>query len=341
MVCRTMPAPTRRPRPAFTLVELLVVIGIIALLIGILLPALGKARRAAMEAIDMSNLRQWGLGFQMYADQNHGLLPSDGPGGTPTDPVVPAAATAGPTATAATYSLDSYNYWFNAIPPFVGGRSYAQMLYDDAGGLTLDAGRGEQERSSSARWRTRPAARWRPTSTADTKYFAVTGKITDATMAAPHGPANSGLPVNTVSKFKNFMCYVFNSKLFGTANNGVDYQTWKISQLHPSSSVVLMTEKLMSNREYALPAQAASTHISAAQGYTNNIAQLKACWSRFTTRHRGGGFLLFADGHVAWYGWQSLQPTLNAVNSNQADANHPGYGVIWNPKSGVGNSSAD
>lgn len=64
---------------AFTLVELLVVIGIIALLIGILIPALSRARKAAQETQCMSNLRQFGVGFEVYADANKGLLAQDGP----------------------------------------------------------------------------------------------------------------------------------------------------------------------------------------------------------------------------------------------------------------------
>ena len=60
---------------AFTLVELLVVIGIIALLIGILLPALSGARESAKSVSCLSNLRQMSMSAQAYVNENQGLYP--------------------------------------------------------------------------------------------------------------------------------------------------------------------------------------------------------------------------------------------------------------------------
>jgi prepilin-type processing-associated H-X9-DG protein/prepilin-type N-terminal cleavage/methylation domain-containing protein len=64
-----------RKRSGFTLVELLVVIGIISLLIAMLLPALNKARQAAKTVQCLSNLKQISLAMQMYAGENHGWMP--------------------------------------------------------------------------------------------------------------------------------------------------------------------------------------------------------------------------------------------------------------------------
>lgn len=71
-------------RKAFTLVELLVVIGIIAVLVAILLPSLQKARDAAKLTACLSNVRQFGTAIHMYANDHRGVWPryyAPAPGG--------------------------------------------------------------------------------------------------------------------------------------------------------------------------------------------------------------------------------------------------------------------
>lgn len=88
-----------KQRRAFSLIELLVVIGIIAVLMAILLPALEKARESALKVKCASNLRQVGQALVLYSNENHGQYPrttyipgaplTEGTGTTATDPFSP------------------------------------------------------------------------------------------------------------------------------------------------------------------------------------------------------------------------------------------------------------
>src|SRR5918999_1004178 len=73
-----LPAVSSVRRAAFTLVELLVVIGVIGVLVGILLPALAAARRSAYSVKCLNNLRQIATGATIHANRHKGYYPLAG-----------------------------------------------------------------------------------------------------------------------------------------------------------------------------------------------------------------------------------------------------------------------
>ena len=96
----------RQTRRAFTLIELLVVFAVIAILAALLLPALSAAKRKAQTITCLGNMKQWGLAFHMYSDDNNDFVPEEG-AASATDTIfsqVPG-------------HLDNKNYaWYNVVP---------------------------------------------------------------------------------------------------------------------------------------------------------------------------------------------------------------------------------
>jgi prepilin-type processing-associated H-X9-DG protein/prepilin-type N-terminal cleavage/methylation domain-containing protein len=107
-------------RRAFTMVELLVVVGIVATLIGLLLPALSGVKRQAIAIECAANLRQWANAANLYATNNNGFLPRRGQGQQ------------------VTTVIDRPSDWFNALPQTLRQRTwqeFAAMNVRPTGGL--------------------------------------------------------------------------------------------------------------------------------------------------------------------------------------------------------------
>jgi len=94
----------------FNLLELLVVIAILAILASLILPAVSHAKDKARSAQCLNNLRQWGLTYRQYADDNQDYLPRRGQGVKPLE------------------QIDRPEDWFNALPPYLKLLTYQQLF---------------------------------------------------------------------------------------------------------------------------------------------------------------------------------------------------------------------
>ena len=96
---------------AFTLIELLMVMGIIAILAALLLSVIGHAKASAQAVTCRNNLRQWGIATQLYAAANNDFLPKEGK----------------PTPLETDLSNPAYEAWYTQLPALMNLPRYAGM----------------------------------------------------------------------------------------------------------------------------------------------------------------------------------------------------------------------
>jgi prepilin-type N-terminal cleavage/methylation domain-containing protein/prepilin-type processing-associated H-X9-DG protein len=292
--------PRKVDRAAFTLVELLVVIAIVSLLITILLPSVVKARASARAVMCASNLRQIGMGFQLYANQNGGKLAAAGEDGDSGAPLLLPDRR----------GWHSQCLWLNAVTQLVLKQSYDDLQTAATQGRATLPGEGAHfifvcPDASRAIGYSAGAAKDNDEVT-DDGYFIMHGFVDGQDQPR-----------------KTFICYCMNYRLFGTNNPQVS-----LPSIRSAAETVLVMEKRMRTME-ATPDDDA--YYQSVSGKSNalsgtNLGRFKGDWRRLSTRHGDhGSYICFADGHVALIPLrEALTP--RAIGAN--DWNKPG--LIWN-----------
>jgi prepilin-type processing-associated H-X9-DG protein/prepilin-type N-terminal cleavage/methylation domain-containing protein len=294
-----------RRKAAFTLIELLVVVAIIALLIAILLPSLSKARERARLAVCQTHLRAWAQGFYIYAAQFDNGLPLDGDANNEKSPVG---------------RWDDTGLWFNGIS-VMGNNG----TYNDLQVIAPGFSAGNQAPHTGL-----------PKAGANSIFV-----CPSAFSVAPGDPTKESVvngyfqTVGWDSSYKTvtrdmLLCYGMNSQLrvFNYASGAAYPGTYgagdvsRFTRLQPEANFVLVVEKRVDPGELSGISDADLNNLGVKRNQT--LTQTKVAPKRFTARHNNGGNVGFADGHVEWFSFK----TVNAANNNNVQYNQPNL-MMW------------
>jgi prepilin-type N-terminal cleavage/methylation domain-containing protein len=296
----------RRTQQGFTLIELLVVISIIALLIGILLPALGMARRSGQATQSLSNIRQWGIGVHVFATENGDFVPWDGEDAPDETPFGGAPQT------------QQFAEWYaNAVPPLMGTPGYAQGNRDYArvgvSSIFVDPSASQPDANDNAQY---PADYYTTSYRGEESSLFFSYVINSAIISGTRG-RGAGNP------------YGF-PRMRGRTVNGVERA--RMDDFIAASSTVLMVEQRTTDAELER-----GPYTRATDPYRNReLNRPKGDWQRFAVRHRGdGGHLLFADGHGQFVTYEDAITDRNGERFQGIRVRDPGQmnrpDRIWGP----------
>ncbi len=296
-----MKPPHTPRRLGFTLIELLVVISIIALLIGILLPALGAARRTARSLASLSNVRQWGIGMMASATDRNEYLPWVGDSGA--DNVALDA------------SVDMW--WGHVVPPYLDQPSYRELganpdtvpIPPDGGSIFLDPSSDVPDNAP---------------------YQNSYGGAAPAVNLNPSFGSSGGTPPPGDLWF--FFSYVPSSALPRSLNQAADGDVNKkfpnlmpLHKIPQTSATILMLEMRATDDE--IP-----------DGVTfagRDLDRGKANWKRVAGRHNDGGHYLFTDGHGSWFDYMYVtEAGRDLFKEDEVFPGNPGFNrtdLIWDP----------
>ena len=308
--------PRRQQRAAFTLIELLIVVAIIALLLGLLIPTVNHVRTRAKEMVSQNNMKQWGIGFINFATERKGMLPWEGEKDANQMP---------------RNLADRQRWWANAVPPYVDQPAYADMASLDGaipvppngGSIFIDPSAQTPSGFSSGQgvftgWTV-------PSSKAKFFFCYVPNSNLNNTIEAQMDALPSTDERSTAKKY--------DPKTTAVTSDWIDARRMRLSQMKkPALSVVLMEMRTTPEELNGAGTKNGKAPEFWHPYYGEALNRHRGDWQRFSARHRNGGHFLYGDGHVDWYeNLVACTPAGGSEPSKEKNVDFNRADLIWDP----------